>query len=114
MDSGPKCEINWQPFQELETLIESFGVNKTSLVCRFETWMAESSTEDLYVSDNFAPMKLPPGKTRNEGVAIYVHESLSFEIIEFDIGIDLNYIAISCTNLKEKIILVCLYNPFSQ
>ena len=45
-------------------------------------------------------------------MAIYVHVSLSFEIIEVDIGIDLNYIAITCTNLKkEKIRVVCLYNP---
>ena len=99
-------------FEELETLIESFGVNKTSLDCCSETWMVESSAEDLYVLDNYAPMKIQPGKTINEGVAIYVHESLSFEILEFDIGIDLNYIAISCTNLmKEKINVVCLYNP---
>ena len=101
-------------FEELETLIESFGVNKTTLVCCSETWMADSSTEDLYVLDNFAPMKFPPGKTRNEGVAIYVHESLSFETIEIDIRIDLNYIAFSCTNLKEKFISFCLYNPFGQ
>ena len=89
-------------FEELETLIESFGVNKPSLVCCSKTWMVESSAEDLYVLDNYAPMKFQPGKTRNEGVAKYVHESLSFEIIEFDAGIDLNYIAISYTNLKKR------------
>ena len=87
-------------FEELETLIESFGVNKRSLVCCSETWMVESTAGDLYVLDNHAPMKFQPGKTRNEGVAIYVHESLSFELLEFDIGIDLNYFAINCTNLK--------------
>ena len=38
--------------------------------------MVESSTGDLYVLDNYAPMKFQPGTTRNEGVAIYVHESL--------------------------------------
>ena len=98
--------------EDLETLIESFGVNKPSLVCCSETWMVESSAEDLYVLETYAPMKFQPGKTRNEGVAIYAHESLSFEKLEFDIGIDLNYIAISCTNLKkEKINVVCLYNP---
>ena len=70
-------------FEELETLIGTFGVTKPSLVCCFETWMIESSAEDLYVLDNCAPMKFQPGKTSNEGVAIYVHESLSFEIIEF-------------------------------
>ena len=73
--------------------------------------MVESSAGDLYVLDNCAPMKFQPGKTRNEGVAIYVHESLSFELIEIDIGIDLNYIAVSCTNLKkEKNNVVRLYN----
>ena len=64
--------------------------------------MAESSAEDLQVSDNNAPMKFQPRQTRNEGVAIYVHESLSYEIIEFDTGIDLNYFAICCTKLEEK------------
>ena len=98
-------------FEELETLIESFGVNKPSLDCCSVTWMVESSGEDLYVLDYYASMNFQPGKTRNEGVSKYVHESLSFEIIEFDIRIDLNYIAISCTNLKKaKIIVVCLYN----
>ena len=70
--------------------------------------MAESSAEDLHVSDNNAPMKFQPRKTRNEGVAIYVHESLSYEIIEFDTGIDLNYFAICCTNLEEKKNVLCL------
>ena len=98
-------------FEELETLIEPFGANKPSLVCCSETWMVESSAEDIYVLNNYAHMKFQPGKTRKEGVAIYVHESLSFEIIEFNTGIDLNYIAISFTNLKkEKINVVCLYN----
>ena len=56
-------------------------------------------------------MKLQPGKTRNEGEAIYVHESLSFEIKEFGTRIGLNYTAISCTNLeKEKIDVVCLHS----
>ena len=56
-------------------------------------------------------MKIQPGKT-TDGVTIYVHESLSFEIIDFDNGIKLNYITISCTDLiKEKINAVCLYNP---
>ena len=92
-------------------MIESFGVKKPSLVCCSVTWIVESFVEDLYVLDNYALMKLQPGKTRNESVAIYVHESLSFELIEFYIGIDLNYIAISCTNLKKaKINVVCLSN----
>ena len=99
-------------FEELETLIQSFGVNKPSLVCCSETWMTELSAETLYASDNYAPLTFQPGETRNEGVEIYVHESLSFEPIEFDNGIDLNYMAISCTNLnKEKFNVVCLYNP---
>ena len=56
-------------------------------------------------------MNFYSGKTRNEGVEIYVHESLSFEIIECDIGFDLIYIAISCTNLKkEKLNVVCFCN----
>ena len=69
--------------------------------------MVESFAEDFY-----APVKIKPGKTRNEGVAIYVHESLSFEIKVFDTEYDLIYLAISCTNSKkEKITLVCFYNP---
>ena len=32
----------------------------------------------------------------------YTSMSQSFEIIEFGTGIDLNYIAISCTNIKEE------------
>ena len=42
-------------------------------------------------------------KTRNEGVALTVQESLSFEINEIHTGIDLNYTAISCTNLKKGV-----------
>ena len=77
-------------FEELETLIEFFGVNKPSLVCCSEPWTVQSSAEDIYNLENHAPMKLQPGKTRNEGEAIYVHESLSFEIIEFGTRIGLN------------------------
>ena len=65
-------------------------------------WMVESSAEDLYVLDNYAPMKFQPGKTRNDGVAMYLHASFSFEIIELDNN---------CTNQKrEKNIVICLYN----
>ena len=35
-------------FEELETLIESFGVNKPSLVCCSEPWTVQSSAEDIY------------------------------------------------------------------
>ena len=49
--------------------------------------MVESSAEDIYVLDNYAPMKFQSGKTRIEGVAIYVYVSLSFEIREFGTGI---------------------------
>ena len=63
-------------FEELETLIQSFRVNKPSLVCCSETWMTELSAENFYALDNYAPLKFQPGETRNEGVAIYVHESL--------------------------------------
>ena len=80
-------------FEDLETLKESFGVNKPSLVCCSERWMVESYAGNFYV-DTYLPMMFQPGKTRSESVAIYVHESLSFEIIEFATGIDLSYIAI--------------------
>ena len=46
-------------------------------------------------------MTFQAAETRNEGVEMYVHESLSFEIKELDAGSDLNYIAISCINLKK-------------
>ena len=66
--------------------------------------MVESSAGDLFDLDNYAPMKFQPGKTRNEGVAIYVPESLSFETLEFDTGNDFNYNSFSCTNLeKDKV-----------
>ena len=44
-------------FWEMETVIESFEVNKSSLVCCTETWMVESSTEDLHVLNDYAPDK---------------------------------------------------------
>ena len=69
--------------EELETLIEFFGVKKPSIV-NSEKWTVKSSVEDLYVLDNYAPMIFQPGKTENEGVAKDVHEKISFEIIEFD------------------------------
>ena len=81
-------------FEGLETLIQSFGVNKPSLVCCSETWMTELSAENLYALDNYAPLKFQPGETRTGGVAIFLHESLCFESIEIENGIDLNYLAI--------------------
>ena len=57
-------------------------------------------------------MKFQPGKTKNEGMAIYVHKPLFSKIKEFDNRIDLNYSAISCTKLKkEKIDVVCSNDP---
>ena len=67
--------------------------------------MVESTAEEPYVLDNYAPMKIQPEKARNDGLKIYVHESLSSEIIEFGTGIDLNYTAICCTNLKKEKIM---------
>ena len=97
-------------------MIESFGVNKPCVVCCSETWMVESSAEDFYVLDNFAPMKFQPGRTRNEGAATDVHESLFFEIIEFGTRIDLKYIAISCINFKKGKHQYSLFvqSPFGQ
>ena len=86
----------------MEILIESFGVNKQTLVCCFKTWRFESSAGDLF---NYAPDIFQPGETINESAAIHLHESFCFEIIQFDTGFDLNYIVISCTNLnKEKLL----------
>ena len=50
-------------------------------------------------------MKFQSGEITNEYMVLYFHESLCFEIREIDTGIDLNYIAISCTNLKMKKLL---------
>ena len=75
-------------------------------------WIIVSSAEDLHVLDTYAPMTLQPRKTRNGGVAIHVHESLSFRMIEFNTRIDLKYIASSCTNPENvKINVHCIYNP---
>ena len=94
--------------------MESFGVKKSSLDCCSEMLIVESSAEDPYVLDNYAPMKFQPGKTRNEVVAKNVHETLSFEITKFDAVIDLNYIAFSCNFVKkENVNVVCFYNPSS-
>ena len=99
-------------FEELKTLKGSFRVNKPSIVCCCEIWMVESSGEDLYVLDIYAKMKFHPGKTRIESVAFYVQYSLTFEIKKLRHWIDLNYIAIRCTNLNnEQINAVCLNNP---
>ena len=78
--------------------------------------MVESSAEGVYVLDNYAPLKFQSGKTRNEGVAIDVHESFSFEIIELSTGIDLNYNAISCINFKKGKHQCSLFvqSPFGQ
>ena len=46
--------------------------------------MVESSAEDFFVLETFAPLKFQPGKTRNKGVAIFVHESQFFQKIEFE------------------------------
>ena len=83
-------------------MIEYFGVNKPSLVCCFEKWNVESSAEDLYVLDTYAPKNFHPWKTRTEGVSQYTSMSHSFKITEIDTGIDLNYIVISCTNLNKQ------------
>ena len=75
-------------FQEMESLIETFGVNKPYRVCCTETWVVESSAEDLYVLDYYAQLKLQLGKCKNEGVAVYFLESLCFEIIDFETASD--------------------------
>ena len=75
-------------FEEMATLIEPFGVNNKSQDCCSDTWMVESFAEDLHVLYKYAPMKTK--ETRKEGMAKYVRESLSLEIMEFDTGNDLN------------------------
>ena len=46
----------------------------------------------------------------------YTFITLSFQITEFETGIDLSYIAISCTNLKNKknFCSLCMQSPFGQ
>ena len=105
-------------FEELETHIDTFRENKPSIICLSETWMTESSDKNAYALESYAPMEFDPGSTRNEGVAIYVHESLAFELLELNIQKDsipdLNYTEVNCTaRNKEKFTVVCLYNsPF--
>ena len=77
--------------------------------------MTESSDKNAYALESYAPMEFDPGSTRNEGVAIYVHESLAFELLELNIQKDsipdLNYTGVNCTaRNKEKFTVVCLYN----
>ena len=72
-------------FEELETLIDTFRENKPSIICLSETWMTESSDKNAYALESYAPMEFDPGSTRNEGVAIYVHESLAIELLKLNI-----------------------------
>ena len=102
-------------FEELETHIDTFRENKPCIICLSETWMTESSDKNAYALESYAPMEFDPGSTRNEGVAIYVHESLAFELLELNIQKDsipdLNYTGVNCTaRNKEKFTVVCLYN----
>ena len=91
MESSAKVRSIDHHVEIIETLIEFCGVSKPSLVCCYEAWMVESSAEDLYVLDNYAPIEFQPRETRNEGMAIYVHVSLSFQIKKSDTEIDFNY-----------------------
>ena len=102
-------------FEELETHIDTFPENKPCIICLSETWMTESSDKNAYALESYAAMEFDPGSTKNEGVAIYVHESLAFELLELNIQKDsipdLNYTGVNCTaRNKEKFTVVCLYN----
>ena len=102
-------------FEELETHIDTFCENKPSSICLSETWMTESSDKNAYALESYAPMEFDPCSTRNEGVAIYVHESLAFELLEPNIQKDsipdLNYTGVNCTaRNREKFTVVCFYN----
>ena len=59
-------------------------------------------------------MEFDPGSTRNEGVAIYVHEALYFEPLDLslrtDFFLDLNRTEVNATTKnKESFTVVCLY-----
>ena len=86
-------------FEELEMHIDTFRENKPSIICLSETWTTESSDKNAYALESYAPMEFDPGSTRNEGVAIYVHESLAFELLELNIQKDsipdLNYTGVN-------------------
>ena len=98
-------------FEELEIPNDTFRENKPTFIRCSETWMVEYSASSAFSLEVYAAMEIETGSTRNESVAIYVHELFYLEPLELSVQTesfpDLNYTGVICTKKnKEKLTVV--------
>ena len=95
-------------------LIATFRENKPSIICCSETLMTEFSATRCLYTGIVCAYGIWTWSNKNEGVAIYAHESLYFELLELSKQTEsfpaLSYTGVNCTiKIKETFTVVCLY-----
>ena len=97
-----------QNFDELVIYINALK-SKPSIICLSEAWIRKDFNCDLFKLNEYSPMLYKHGKSRNEGVILYIHQTLTYD--EEEIHSSMNIVGAKCvTQNNESFLVFCLYN----
>ena len=97
-----------QNFDELVVYINALK-SKPSIICLSEAWISKDFNCDLFKLNEYSPMLYKHGKSRNEGVILYIHQTLTYD--EEEIHSSMNIVGAKCvTQNNESFLVFCLYN----
>ena len=82
-----------QNFDDLVVYIDSLP-NKPSVICLSEAWINDDFDSDVYKIPAYSPSIFDPGKCRNDGVVMFVHNTITFD--EEQIDSTLNIVGAKC------------------
>ena len=68
-------------FDNLDLNLETFSNFKLSVVCLSEAWISNVNELQMLHLNNYLPLIFNPGFNRNNGVVVYVHESIKYEVV---------------------------------
>ena len=80
-------------------------------VCLSETWLKNCSSLDLFKFDHYRPPLFVANLNKSSGVAIYIRDDVSYEILE--ITKEIENITVTVPYLENKLIISCIYNSSS-
>ena len=88
--------------------MKNFAKNNPSIICLSETWLIEQIDKNLFVLKEYSPIFYHNGSSRNDGVGIYLQESLKVQ--QLNVSHDLlNLVVVKFTNvMKESYIVLCI------
>ena len=101
-----------EDFGSLELHPETFGNIYPSVVCLSDAWISEENEFQILRLNNYLPPKYHAGCNRKDGVVVYVHEFIKYEVVCTDANICHNIFKTVNKN-NQCFVVVCMYISLS-